>query len=120
MRNFSDKLLFGVIFSMLSIEAFAGSNGGAFQGINKNATIDNVAANSQTFLGNLFEFFVNLGLVAGIIVGLIAGLKMKKISAGEEQGSYFGPIVMLFVSGGLASVWFVVFMFSNTVEAVAS
>lgn len=110
-----NKAIFFWVLTVVSIDAIA-SGPTAFQGINQSATVDNVAANSQAFLGNLFEFFVNLGLVAGVIVGFAAGLKMKKISSGEEQGSYAGPLVMLAVAGGLTSVWFVVFVLSNTVE----
>lgn len=110
-----NKAIFFWVLTAVSIDAMA-SGPKAFQSINQSATVDNVAANSQAFLGNLFEFFVNLGLVAGVIVGFTAGLKMKKISSGEEQGSYAGPLVMLAVAGGLTSVWFVVFVLSNTVE----
>lgn len=110
-----NKAIFFWVLTVVSIDAIA-SGPTAFQSINQSATVDNVAANSQAFLGNLFEFFVNLGLVAGVIVGFAAGLKMKKISSGEEQGSYAGPLVMLAVAGGLTSVWFVVFVLSNTVE----
>lgn len=109
-----NKAIFFWVLTVVSIDAIAAPT--AFQSINQSATVDNVAANSQAFLGNLFEFFVNLGLVAGVIVGFAAGLKMKKISSGEEQGSYAGPLVMLAVAGGLTSVWFVVFVLSNTVE----
>lgn len=118
MNKIMNKAIFFWVFAAVSIDAIA-AEPKAFQGINKSATVDNVAANSQAFLGNLFEFFVNLGLVAGIIVGFTAGLKMKRISAGEEQGSYAGPLIMLAVAGGLTSVWFVVFVLSNTVESVA-
>lgn len=115
MNKIMNKAIFFWVLTVVSIDAIA-SGPTAFQGINQSATVDNVAANSQAFLGNLFEFFVNLGLVAGVIVGFAAGLKMKKISSGEEQGSYAGPLVMLAVAGGLTSVWFVVFVLSNTVE----
>ncbi|MBO6225154.1 MAG: hypothetical protein J6N72_06860 [Psychrobacter sp.] len=118
MNKLMNKTIFLWVLTMVSIDAMAAPPN-AFQGINQSATVDNVAANSQAFLGNLFEFFVNLGLVAGIIVGFMAGLKMKRISSGEEQSSYAGPIVMLMVAGGLTSVWFVVFVFSNTVESLA-
>ena len=119
MDKLISKLTLFWVLSSLTVSAIA-APAEPFKGINSNATIDNVAGNSQAFLGNIFEFFVNVGLVAGIIVGLMAGIKMKKISSGEEQGSYVGPIVMLFVSGALASVWVVVFAFSNTVETLAS
>lgn len=112
-----NKAVFFWVFTMVSIDAMAAPT--AFQDINQTATVDNVAANSQAFLGNLFEFFVNIGLVAGIIVGFMAGIKMKKISSGEENASYAGPLIMLMVAGALTSVWFVVFVFSNTVEALA-
>lgn len=115
MNKIMNKAIFFWVLTVVSIDAIA-SGPTAFQSINQSATVDNVAANSQAFLGNLFEFFVNLGLVAGVIVGFAAGLKMKKISSGEEQGSYAGPLVMLAVAGGLTSVWFVVFVLSNTVE----
>lgn len=120
MNKLISKMTLIWVFSILSIEAIAAPSAEAFKGINRNATIDNVAGNSQAFLGNLFEFFVNLGLIAGIIVGFMAGLKMKKVSSGEDQGGYMGPIMMFIVAGALTSVWVVVFAFSNTVETLAS
>ncbi len=118
MEKLVGKMTLFWLLSALTIQAIA-APAEPFKGINQNATIDNVAGNSQAFLGNLFEFFVNIGLVAGVIVALMAGMKMKKISSGEEQGSYVGPIIMLLVAGALASVWVVVFAFSNTVETLA-
>ena len=119
MKKLINKLTFLWVLSSITVSAVA-ATAEPFKGINSDATIDNVAGNSQAFLGNLFEFFVNVGLVAGVIVGLMAGMKMKRISSGEEQGSYAGPLIMLAVAGCLASVWVVVFGFSNTVETLAS
>ena len=110
--------LFWVLASV-SLSAIADSGPGAFQSINQNATIDNVAANSQAFFGNLFEFFVNVGLILGIVVGAVALNKAKKISNGEDNASYASPLIMLAVSGALTSVWFVVFVLSNTIEGLA-
>lgn len=117
MNKIMNKVVFFWVLATVSLNAMAAPV--AFQGINENATVDNVAANSQAFLGNLFEFFVNIGFVMGLVVGYLALSKAKKISNGEENGSYAGPIIMLIVAGALTSVWFVVFVLSNTVEGMA-